>query len=101
MKTLLKSLVMGAAFVATVEATADEQTKTCESYHGLAEAIMQVRQDGGSMPRMMQIVADNEVGKLLVREAFDQPRYSTEAVQRRTIENFANEVFAECLRSID
>lgn len=101
MKTLLKSLVMGAAFVAAVEATAAEPIEVCESYHGLAEAIMQVRQNGGSMPQMMQITADNEVGKLLVREAFDQPRYSTEEVQRRTIENFANDVYAECLRSID
>ena len=101
MKTLLKSLVMGAAFVAAVEATASDANETCMTYYEFAETVMSGRQSGVPMPDMMAVVEGEEVLVSIIRAAYRQPRMNVEENQQRYITDFANETYAECLEAFD
>lgn len=102
MKTLLKSLLIGASFIAAVEATAQEATETCQSYYGFAESVMKSRQSGVPMPEVINLIP-NDAGILIsiARSAYRQPRMNVEENQQWYITDFANDVYAECLEAFD
>lgn len=101
MKTLLKSLVMGAAFVAAVEATAAEPIEICQTYYEFGENVMKSRQSGVPMPELIAVVEGEELLVNVIRAAYRQPRMNVEENQQRYITDFANDVYAECLQAFD
>jgi len=100
MKALLT--IIAFSFIAT-SVYADDWRKTCDSYGELAESIMSGRQSGTSMAKMMKVIGDNEGSDLfekLIIAAYDSPRYSTEGMQKRSIEEFRDEVYLECAKAM-
>ena len=66
----------------------------------LAEAIMTARQAGVTMSTAMGLMADDNpaapLAKILVRQAYETPRYQTESVQRDVIIDFRNDTESMC-----
>lgn len=68
----------------------------------LAEAVMVNRQNGLPMSAQLTAIVDQE-SPLLVPQmsmrAYEQPRFHTQASQRRAAEDFRNDTEAACLRA--
>lgn len=75
-------------------------SEMCETMGKLAEVIMEERQEGAKMRDMYSIV-NTEIGKGLIREAFKEPRYSTQEMRDRAIVDFGNDVYRECISSMN
>lgn len=105
MKALAFVLVTLAALcciVGTDTAVADDLCGTLGTH---AEAIMEARQAGVSMQKMIEAsgsipgpAAAKEFTRSLVIKAFEHPRFSTESYKRRAIENFRDTVYLECIK---
>jgi len=94
--------IIAFSFIAT-SAYADDWRKTCDSYGGLAETIMSGRQSGTSMAKMMKVLNNDEGSELfekLIIAAYDRPRYSTEQMQKRSIEEFRDKMYLECAKAM-
>lgn len=78
----------------------DDWMARCKSASQLAEAVMKGRQDGGSMADMMSIDYGSEQGaksaRILIVEAFKQPRYESAEYQHRAVVDFGNTVYGAC-----
>jgi hypothetical protein len=83
----------------------DDWRSACNSLAGLAETIMDGRQQGVSVAKMMEAIANEEeqTAQKLVEEliiaAYDQPRFSTAKMQRRTMEEFRDAVYLQCVKA--
>lgn len=106
MKTLIFGAIVGAALAAanSVFAQANDAIEVCTSVGELAESIMQHRQSGTSMSLLMSVVtegldddsASRNVVAGMIRSAYGEPRFSTDRMQRRSIEDFRNSYEAMC-----
>ena len=95
MKTLLLTALLIGAPVAANEKV------DCSEIHALAEVIMKNRQLEISAVKMLDVVKDNELGVLLIKEAYSRPAYSVESNQLKEINGFANEMFLACLEATE
>jgi hypothetical protein len=103
-----KTLTLFAALALAPPAFAQAPVETpqaCAVVGDLAEAIMDRRQEGLAMSRVMTVVpADEGPARTLVlamvQDAYDTPRFSTPANQRRAAQDFRNAMEAECFRAI-
>ncbi|PYE29917.1 hypothetical protein DFP83_1423 [Idiomarina fontislapidosi] len=74
----------------------------CANLHSLAEVIMERRQEGTSVVKMMEVAEKSgngkftEIIKAIVEDAYNSPKYSTQAMKQDTISTFANNVYMEC-----
>jgi hypothetical protein len=87
-----------ALVAATTAAPSEASQDRCEVIGQMAENIMQNRQRGISMSRMMGVAGDVEIARLLVIEAYDVPRMSMPENQQREVEDFRNMVEAMCYK---
>jgi len=94
----LKAVVAAVAIVAATGAAAETKQETCTLVGQLAAVIMEKRQDGVDMSRMMEI-ADTELVRELVIFAYEMPRYSSEGYKRTAVQDFANEAMGVCYGS--
>jgi len=95
MKKLTIAIIAAIGMTAAIEATADNP---CEELHELATSVMTARQNGAAMPELMRIAGDNPLVRAIVQDAYNAPRYSTNSVQQREIADFANTVYAQCIK---
>lgn len=97
--TILAVLLAGSA-AAQDEADAGE---FCDSLHSLSTSLMRARQNGVSMATMMQSIrgrASEEFLRALVIEAYEVPRYSSDEYRGRAVEDFANDQYLTCVRTM-
>lgn len=94
----LKAAVAAVAIVAATSAAAETKQETCTLIGQLAAVIMEKRQDGVDMSRLMEI-ADTELVRELVIFAYDTPRFSSEGYKRTAVQDFANEAMGVCYGS--
>ena len=94
----LKVAVAAVAIVAATSAVAETKQETCTLIGQLAAVIMEKRQDGVDMSRLMEI-ADTELVQELVIFAYEMPRYSSEDYKRTAVQDFANEAMGVCYGS--
>lgn len=78
---------------------------SCSQFYGLGETIMKSRQNGVPLPTMMGVVndADKDLKSILkevVVNAYSQPRYNSKDLQIKVINEFANDLYVECLKSV-
>lgn len=75
----------------------------CNTMYTIGKSIMEVRQAGVSMPKLMAIMKANNMGfvKPAIMAAYDQPRMFTESSQERMIEEFANDMYLGCLEGLE
>lgn len=78
---------------------------TCDSVGELAEIIMTKRHEGVSMSQLMEIARTedgpgSELVQIMVTMAFDRPRFETVEVQRRSIEEFRDDLYLMCVKRL-
>lgn len=78
--------------------------EACDVIVKLAKSIMERRQEGVSMADMMDITLKldentRKITKGIIIMAYDHPRYSTPEVIERTIRDFENDVYLECVKA--
>lgn len=110
----MKNVFRGVIFVALLGLGAQPVTAApkrdihvlCPTFGNLAEKIMEARQSGVSMSKLMA-TTDNvdEDGELmasivrtLIQAAYEEPRYSTEEFIARSVEDFRTKVEVECYK---
>src|SRR5690554_3544091 len=102
-KTAIAAIALLLPTAAIAEPTPHE---FCTGIAGLAEAVMEGRQNGTPMPAMMDVAAQgsdkeiNSVMEALIIDAFSHPRYSTERVKQSTIGDFADSAYLSCITNI-
>lgn len=85
-----------------------EDGNACESIYKAAEQVMEARQAGVAMPKMMGLVTNFEgvtdgfksAYKSIIIAAYEQPQYSTEKMQQRTVTKFANNISLQCYKEL-
>lgn len=79
-----------------------ESVDVCPSVGKAAEAVMEARQQGVDMSKMMAVArADKSIEKMLVAmviAAYDQPRMSVAKNQKRSVEEFKNTALLACYK---
>lgn len=91
------NMTLAALVLATTPVT-EAPIDACMTLGNLAETIMENRQAGTSMSQIMA-VAETELMRLLVIEAYNVPRMSVPDNQRREVEDFRNMVEAMCYQA--
>lgn len=110
-KTLIKpvkSLVCGLAALTISVCSLSEGENACQSIYDAAEQVMKGRQSGVAMPKMMGVVNNfdgvsesfKEAYKSIIIAAYEQPQYSTEKMQQRTVTKFANDFSLQCYKEL-
>ena len=93
--TVLSSPLM-AEGLAGDEMNTDEM---CDGLSSLSEKIMEARQAGVSLSNALGIV-QTEATRMIVMDAWESPRYSTESIIQREIEDFRDRWHLTCLRAM-
>lgn len=73
--------------------------ETCDGFSEHAELIMQARQLGISMAEAMG-KTDSKVHEEMIIAAYEKPRYSTDRMQQKAIEDFRDHWYLRCAKSI-
>lgn len=75
----------------------------CDSIAKMAGTIMQARQAGMDMGKVLETSSANEALSRRVRDltvaAYESPRYSTEKNKTRAVEDFKNDAYLACVKS--
>ena len=95
MNTIKATMAAAALWVTPVFAQEDP----CIILGELAATIMELRQGGANMGDVISL-SDNELARMLVIEAYDTPRFSTEGYKQQAIADFANGVMVVCYREL-
>lgn len=83
--------------------------ESCKSMSGSAEALMSARQRGVAMSVLMdgmieappEIKWAQTIAEEQIKEAYDSPRYFTEDMKKRAIEDFRDKWYLNCIKSFD
>lgn len=97
------TLLMVAFLLKITSAYADDWSKTCELYSQLAETIMTSRQAGVPMANQMKIAKGENGSDVMVQliiNAYDKPRYNTEDMQQKSIENYRDDIYLACVKEL-
>ncbi len=79
------------------------QSKTDERCSELAEfsnTVMQARQRGIEMQRLVQLSEGNELAIRIIIEAYEVPRYRTSEYQQNAATEFANKIQVTCYKAL-
>lgn len=106
MKKLLAAIVITLPFTLNVQAKEEKDFGMimCKPMHGLAEAIMANRQKGVSIVKMRELTGNTEIefittfSTYMINKAYDSPRFHTKENQHRATQDFANDMFMECMK---
>lgn len=78
----------------------ESPTNRCAIIYDLARVIMMARQEGNSMPEMIDEARGDQVIEAIVSNAFTVPRLDTYQDQQEVIEEFSNKTYNTCIRTI-
>jgi len=92
----IKTTIIAAVVAIMPMAVQAQNSVVCAIVGDLAEVIMANRQVGVRVSDMMDIADNDPLVEALVLEAYKIPRYSSDEMQRRSVENFRNEVETIC-----
>jgi len=106
-KSAMKIAAMTLAmFFAANVADAELDTETCQKLSEFAQNIMEARQTGVPLNKMISLVEKNEepfrsMYRTLVIEAYKKPRYHTKSMQTGETTDYSNQVLLACLEAIE
>jgi antitoxin component YwqK of YwqJK toxin-antitoxin module/dsDNA-binding SOS-regulon protein len=80
------------------KSTVDNKNSTCESYSNLAKSVMTARQSGVAMSEVMNTIS-SEITKQLAIAAYEKPRFSSKEYQKKSIEDFRDKVYLDCVKA--
>lgn len=98
------SLVPLLAFGANAPGTSMEDCKRIESS---AELVMQARQAGVPLSKIWKVAEETNddylesMYKMLAKNAYDIPQYSTDAMKNRATVDFQNTFFSACIANVE
>jgi hypothetical protein len=75
-----------------------KDTGSCENTADTAKSIMEARQVGMSMGKILNM-SENKVIHEMVFQAYEVPRFQTDEFQQRAISNFREKWEFDCLKS--
>lgn len=96
-KTFALVSILSLFLLVTFAHAEEDWLSTCGSYSDLAETIMRTRQSGISMKQMLEVPLSKGFENLVIA-AFEIPRFSTDAMQKRSIEDFRDSIYLECVK---
>lgn len=96
---MTKILLVSFLTIMAISAHADDYREMCNSLSEAAKSTMERRQEGVSMRKVMEIAKGNKLLESVVISAYDSPRYSTEEMQARSVEDFRDKWYLECIKS--
>ncbi len=82
-----------------LEALAEEERATCKDIGRVAEQIMEARQMGVAMDKVVDIVGSHELMVVIVMDAYEQPRFSTEDYVTKAVADFKNRWLLNCYKA--
>ena len=100
----MKKLFIGILIVLMASAPAIA-ADICGNLSSLAATVMRGGQAGVSMKIQMDVFNQDKfsltkgLGRALIIEAYERPRYSTKKYQQREIENFRDKVYLRCVKT--
>lgn len=86
----------------TNQANAETWQEICKLNAEVSATIMKGRQNGVEMSKMIELIADSnnkEGAEAVVIAAYDTPRYRTDEMITRSIEDFRNEIYLACAKA--
>lgn len=94
------------SFLCLTAGPAFAQEDFCLEMGGIARTIMDMRQTGVPIDRSIKSIGaikppTEEIGatvRAMIVDAYDEPRYSTPAMQDRAVTEFANRTTVDCLK---
>lgn len=99
----MKKLIAAAiALAACAPAVASEELNSkdhCAQIHEVAEVVMEARQKGMPMPRLMSLSEGDALFESLVLEAYAAPRMSAPRNQQDLVNEFANDTYLQCMKA--
>ena len=97
--TVVAALLLFTA-TATKAEEADTEEVSCKDIGANVALIMEVRQKGASLDKVMNIYKDNKVWQAVVLQAYEVPRYMLERNQQKEILRFKNEALLVCYKKL-
>lgn len=100
-----KALLLTIASVIVFSGDASAQKATCSKAAKVAESLMQARQKGVSLQNAMDAMISSypktahKYVRVLVMDAYSSPRYHSEEMQQRAIDEFRDKSHLSCLKS--
>lgn len=107
--------VIIALALATSPVSADETTRpeaqdeqnaptNCARLADYAATIMEIRQKGASLKDGLTLTGDpdnpfHDIARMIVLDAWEQPRYGTESIQQDAIGDFRDKWHLSCIRA--
>lgn len=80
---------------------ADDWKESCALQGNLAATIMKNRQHGIPMSQMMEVDTDPKIKDFmdaLIIMAYESPRFSTEEMQKRSVDDFRDRAYLSCAK---
>lgn len=94
----MRKVVIGLVFLmGSVTVSADELS--CDTLSSLAKDVMRNRQANIPISEMMKATQGLDIAQLLIRAAYDEPRYGSEKYRQNAITDFENTWYMNCLKS--
>ena len=72
----------------------------CSEIHRFATTIMDARQSGVELTRMLEIADGNQLTIDLIVDAFRAPQFNGDAFKKRSIKDFAERWMLSCIRTL-
>jgi len=93
------------AMLVLIPIIGNAENKNCNSMAEFAKTIMQLRQGGAPINEVMNFIESAEdkpevykVMKSITIMAYDTPRYSTPSIKEKTINEFYNTIYVNCIK---
>lgn len=99
----VKSIALAVALMSTGAAYAEAEfsaDEICVEMHEAATLIMEMRQEGIAMTKMMG-VSSSDLYRAMIRDAFNISHYQSKEMKGRAITDFANNVASDCYDIFD
>jgi hypothetical protein len=104
MKQLL-ALIFVSAFAFAQSTHAQGWQSNCKAFEHLARSIMTARQNGEDISKLIGVADDptradaKDLTTKLIFSAYKQPRYQTEDMQQKAIDDFSNDTYLGCVEA--
>lgn len=93
----MKVLILAVALLSTA-AIAQAEEDNCLIIEDYARTVMDARQGGISLKDVMGTTNEHDkLGPQIIIAAYNKPHYMTERIKDKTINDFANDIYLECL----
>jgi hypothetical protein len=87
------------AVTAALMMSSAQAKEPCAVLGELARTVMDSRQLGVALSKLMDIVKDDSLSKRIVLDAYEQPRYQAEEFKRAAVEDFGNKWEIMCYQA--